>query len=194
MILAKKEGFMKKMFAPNGAVVTGRLLGIAALVLAAGLLILSCGKKPEGTAPSSAAPGERLAAVQELTLLVDSRFWTLDPQSSTMIYEWLIINHVNEGLFRVVTGEDGLEKLELAGAESYTVSDDGLVYTFKLRDYTWEDGQPVTAQQYVDAFVRLLTPDFAYSYAFLLEDIKNAAAFIKKEVTADALGVKAVDA
>jgi ABC-type oligopeptide transport system substrate-binding subunit len=189
----KKDGFMKKVLAPKGAVVMGRFLGIAAPVLAAGLLLLSCGKKPEDRAVSSAAPGERLAAAQELTLLVDNRFWTLDPQSSKMIHEWLIINHINEGLFRVVTGEDGLEKLDLAGAESYTVSEDGLVYTFKLRDHTWEDGQPVTAQQYVDAIIRLLTPEYAYSYAFLLEDIKNAGAFIKKEVAADALGVRAVD-
>jgi ABC-type oligopeptide transport system substrate-binding subunit len=170
-----------------------RILPAGLFTLLLGLLSLSCGKKPETQAASPSSAAERLAAVQELNLLVDNRFWTLDPQNSKMYHEWLIINHINEGLFRVVTDEKGLEKLEPAGAESYTVSDDGLVYTFKLREHNWEDGKPVTAGHYVDAMIRLLMPENAFSYAFQLEDVKNAAAFINREVTADKLGIRAVD-
>jgi oligopeptide transport system substrate-binding protein len=170
-----------------------RILPAGLFILLTGVLILSCGKKPESAPAATETTEGKLAAVQELTLLVDNRFWTLDPQNSSYYHEWLIINHINEGLFRVVTDERGLEKLELAGAESYTISADGLVYTFKLRDHNWEDGKPVTARHYVDAIVRLLTPDNAYNYASHLEDIKNAAAFSKKEVTPDQLGVRAVD-
>jgi ABC-type oligopeptide transport system substrate-binding subunit len=188
-VVMKKEVILKRIVSPGNR----RLFPAGLLILLIGALSLSCGKKPETQGPLTAPVAERLAAVQELNLLVDNRFWTLDPQKSTMYHEWLIINHINEGLFRVITDGQGFEKLEPAGAASYTVSEDGLVYTFKLRDQVWEDGKPVTAAHYVDAIVRLLTPENAFSYAFQLEDIKNTAAFLSKEVTVDSLGVRAVD-
>ncbi len=47
----------------------------------------------------------------------------------------------------------------LGQAASYTISDDGLVYTFTLRDDAmWSDGVPVTAKDFVYAFQRLLDP------------------------------------
>ena len=61
-------------------------------------------------------------------------------------------------------------------AESWQVSDDGLVYTFKLRDHTWSDGVPVTADDFVYRFHRILDPKLAAEYASLLYPIKNAEA------------------
>ena len=53
-------------------------------------------------------------------------------------------------------------------AESWEVSDDGPVYTFKLRDHTWSDGTPVTADDFVFAFRRILDPGRSRGYASLL--------------------------
>jgi ABC-type oligopeptide transport system substrate-binding subunit len=171
-----------------------RILPVSLFTLLLGLMSLSCGKKPETQAASTGSAAERLAAVQELNLLIfDNRLYSLDPAATKMPFEWHIVGQTQEGLFRVVADENGLDKLELAGAESYTVSNDGLVYTFKLRDHNWEDGKPVTAGHYVDAMIRLFTPENAFTYIGQLSDVKNVSAFIKRKVTADKLGLRAVD-
>ena len=60
-------------------------------------------------------------------------------------------------------------------AESWTVSDDGTVYTFKLRkDGVWSDGSPVTADDFVYSFRRLEDPATAAEYASMLYLVKNA--------------------
>ena len=66
-------------------------------------------------------------------------------------------------------------------AESWTVSDDGTVYTFKLRkDAVWSDGSPVTADDFVYSFRRLEDPATAAEYASMLYPVKNA----KRSITA----------
>src|SRR3546814_3868456 len=48
----------------------------------------------------------------------------------------------------------------IAGAaESWTISEDGKTYTFKLRDHVWSDGTPVTAEDFVYAWRRILAPE-----------------------------------
>jgi oligopeptide transport system substrate-binding protein len=70
----------------------------------------------------------------------------------------------------------GLMELDAAGnpvedmAESYTMSDDGLTYTFKIRgDANWSNGDPVTANDFVFAWDRLVNPDTASDYNWILE-------------------------
>lgn len=91
--------------------------------------------------------------------------------------EFQVLTEVQEGLFRTFT-EDGVDVVENAGCESYEVSEDGLTYTFHLRkECVWSDGVPVTAQNYVDSWMRLLNPDNAFSYAFLATGIEGAEAY-----------------
>lgn len=93
---------------------------------------------------------------------------------------WTLYNLLWEPLFR--TTDQGL--LMPAAATGYTLSPDGLVYTIPLRsDLSWSDGQPVTAQQYVDGFLRILAPDTMIDYASLLYDIQGAAAFNNGSIT-----------
>ena len=68
-------------------------------------------------------------------------------------------------------------------AESWTISDDGLTYTFKIRDHTWSDGVPVTADDFVYSFQRILDPKLAAEYASLLYPIKNAEALNTGKIT-----------
>jgi oligopeptide transport system substrate-binding protein len=80
-------------------------------------------------------------------------------------------------------------------AESVDKSADGLTYTFKLRDAKWSNGTPVTANDFVFAWRRLVDPAVASEYAFIAEiaGLKNAAAVTAGEVTPDQLGVVAQD-
>ncbi len=72
---------------------------------------------------------------------------------------------------------DGLMQMDKDGAavpaiaESYDVSDDGLVYTFHLRDAKWNDGTPVTANDFVFAWRRIAKE--AGEYAYMLDEIGN---------------------
>ena len=118
---------------------------------------------------------------------------TLDVSDVRNSSEFQILSQVQEGLFRTFTDENGNDVISNAGAESYEVSEDGLVYTFKLRDYKWSDGVPVTAGQYVDSILRLLDPEKAFAYSFMAYDIKNAEKFYNGEVKAEEIGVKAPD-
>lgn len=80
-------------------------------------------------------------------------------------------------------------------AESWSVSDDGTVYTFKLHpEGKWTNGDPVTAQDFVYSFTRQLDPATAASYAAVLYDIKGAESWNSGTGgSAEELGLKAVD-
>jgi len=80
------------------------------------------------------------------------------------------------------------------GAQSWTVSSDGLTYTFTLRDGpTWSDGVPVRAQDYAWAWKRNVSPATASPYAKALFPIKNAAAINDGQLDPESLGVEARD-
>ena len=94
------------------------------------------------------------SAAQAVTLNLGngSEPGSLDPHKTSGDWENRIVGELYEGLM----AED-IKANAIAGqAESWTISDDGIVYTFKLRaDANWSDGVPVTAQNFVDAFQRL---------------------------------------
>jgi ABC-type oligopeptide transport system substrate-binding subunit len=116
---------------------------------------------------------------------------TLDIQLATDTTSHFIIHQCIEGLFEY----RGDGSIEPAGATDYEISDDGLVYTVNLReDAVWSDGVPVVAQQYVDGVVRLLEPETAAEYAWLMYDIEGAEAFNTGETDdPSVLGIAAVD-
>ncbi|MGU3330926.1 ABC transporter substrate-binding protein, partial [Methylobacterium mesophilicum] len=77
-------------------------------------------------------------------------------------------------------------------ARSWTVSDDGLTFRFDLRpDGRWSIGEPVTADDFVYAFRRILAPATAAKYAEILFPARGAAAVNRGEAAGDALGVAA---
>jgi oligopeptide transport system substrate-binding protein len=117
---------------------------------------------------------------------------SLDPQKLSSDYENRIAGDIFEGLVTEDPKDDPIP----GQAESWTISPDGKVYTFKLRDgIKWSDGQPVTADDFVFSFQRLLDPKNAAEYAYLQFTIKNAEKINKGEITDfSQLGVKAIDA
>ncbi|HEU5098664.1 MAG TPA: peptide ABC transporter substrate-binding protein [Roseiflexaceae bacterium] len=80
-------------------------------------------------------------------------------------------------------------------AESWSVSPDGTVYTFKINQKgKWTNGDPVTADDFIYSFTRQLDPATAASYAAILYDIKGAQEWNSGQGGgADQLGLKAVD-
>ncbi len=116
---------------------------------------------------------------------------SLDPHKLSGDWENRIAGDIFEGL---VTEDINAEAVP-GQAESWTVSDDKLVYTFKLRDgIKWTDGTPVTAGDFVFAFQRLLNPETAAEYAYLQYPIKNAEQINSGAITdLNELGAKAID-
>lgn len=116
---------------------------------------------------------------------------TLDIHQSSGVSEANIQRDMFEGL---VT-EDAFGKLQPGVAEKWEISDDGKRYTFHLRkDSQWSDGTALTADDFVYAYQRALTPETASDYAFILWPIAGAEAFNKGEQKDPAsVGVKALD-
>jgi oligopeptide transport system substrate-binding protein len=115
---------------------------------------------------------------------------TLDPHRATGVTEGNILRDLFEPL--VMTKPNG--ELIPGAAESWDISDDGLVYTFRMRtDGRWSNGDPVTAADFAYSFRRALDPATLSTYASILYPIKNGYAVNTGELPPSALGVAAPD-
>ncbi len=150
-------------------------------------LLTGCGSsgKDNGTASSSSVKGD------ELKLCLASPPETIDPTMGSALDSSCYNIHNFEGLMRYKWDGSGVE----AGmAESYDVSDDGLVWTFHLRDSKWSDGEPVKAQDFEYSWKRLANPDTAAPYAYdMAVYVKNGTAILDGEKALDEFGVKVID-
>lgn len=122
-------------------------------------------------------------AVQEISGL-DS---VLISDTNTSSY----VGHIQEGLY----WEDETNEIEPALAEELPeISEDGLTYTIKMReDAQWENGDSITADDFVFAVQRLVDPDVGASFSYLAESIENANEIIAGEMAVEDLGVTALD-
>ena len=179
-----------------------KLKNLAALAMSAAMVLsmAACGSDSGSTstaasAAGSAAGSEAAATAsgdQNLNILLSGTVNNLDPNASSWTGEYQIVTQSQASLLRIVTDDSDKDTYVEDGCESYEVSDDGLTYTFHLRENYWSDGEKVVAQQYVDAALRALNPDNGYSTTEFLP-IKNAQAYYDGECDASELGVKAVD-
>jgi len=118
---------------------------------------------------------------------------TLDAHKTSTVGEAHLLRDLSEGLL-IHTGEG---KVAPGVAESWTISPDGRVYTFKLRaNARWSNGEPVLAADFVFSLRRIMNPDTGAKYATVLYPILNAERINKKAEGARPhdLGVKALDA
>lgn len=126
---------------------------------------------------------------------LDVRLWTepesLDFQKAGPEFQDAIAADLFEGL--VTDAADG--SVIPGQARSWTVSPDGLTYSFALRDgIEWSDGTPVVAGDFVYAMRRMVDPATGAGAAFLLAPIRNAEAIMAGEIADPAqLGVAAPD-
>lgn len=162
---------------------TLRATTAAALVFGAGMA------SAQATHPVT---GEALAEVQEFTYRVLDDFPSIDPGMVEDVEGFAVARDLFEGLFN----EDAEGNLIPGVALEYDVSDDGLTYTFLLRDDSlWSNGEPVTAHDFEYAWKRVANPETASEYAWFLElmALENASDIIAGEADPETLGVVALD-
>ncbi|MCP3915926.1 MAG: peptide ABC transporter substrate-binding protein [bacterium] len=100
---------------------------------------------------------------------------TLDPAAVTGVPEGRVVRSIFEGL--IVQHPETLAPLP-GMAESWTISDDGLVYTFRIREGAkWTNGDAITAHDFTYSFERLLHPETAAEYSYQLWYAKGAKAY-----------------
>ena len=114
---------------------------------------------------------------------------SLDPHKASGTWENNIIGDMFIGLFT----EDAAGEPIPGMAESWEVSEDGLTWTFTLREAQWSDGEPVTAADFEFALQRILDPATLAQYASLLYPIKNARLVNTGELEPEEVGVRALD-
>lgn len=115
---------------------------------------------------------------------------SLDPHKTSTTYEADILRDLFTGLM----SQDKDANVIPGAAESYTTSADGKVWTFKLRaDGKWSDGSPVTAQDFVFSWQRIVNAETASEYAYMLAPVVNAEDITAKKMKPEDLGVKAID-
>jgi len=169
------------------------LLLVLTLVLSMFLAACSGGNKEDDatTDNDSEATGSELAENQEITVLESAEIPSLDSVLAEDTVGFTMINNVNEGLYRLDQEQNPIPAL--SDGEP-TVSEDGTVYTFKLREAKWSNGDAVTANDFVYAWQRALLPDSASFYGpyIMTGVIKNADKVKAGEVDPSELGVKAV--
>ncbi len=138
---------------------------------------------------SSDASGD---SKQVLNIMDTAEIPTMDASlaTDTVAFQWL--GSTTDGLYRL--GKDA--KAEPGIAKSNDVSDDGLTWTFHLRDDAkWSNGDPVTANDFVYAWQRAVNPDTGSEYGPYMMGgvIKNAEAIANGDKPVDELGVEAKD-
>jgi oligopeptide transport system substrate-binding protein len=115
---------------------------------------------------------------------------SVDPHQASSTWE----NNIVGELFMGLTTDDIAGQPIPGAAESWTVSEDGLTWTFHLRPGAlWSDGVPVKASDVVFGFQRLLDPKTGARYAFIAYAVKNAAEVNKGDLPKERVGVRAID-
>ncbi|MCB0131956.1 MAG: hypothetical protein KDD78_13955, partial [Caldilineaceae bacterium] len=145
-----------------------RIVWLAVLMMTV-LLMAAC-SAPAAPAESSAdAPAEGVAAEDgpiTVRLSLGAEPPTLDPNLAQDTYAIQSM----EGMFLGLTNINNVtEEIEPELATDWTISDDGTVWTFTMRqDAVWSDGQPVTAHDVEYSVKRAVMPETASPYAYVL--------------------------
>lgn len=167
-----------------------KILG-SVVVLSSAILLAACSsgddkKTSKDSSDKGAAKVEQIAKFG-----IPQEIASADPARATDKVSFGALNQIYEGFYRM----DKDNKPEPAGAKGLAeVSEDGLTYTLKLREESkWSNGEPVLAQDYVYAWQRVIDPETASEYAYLIENVKNAAAIMKGDKKPDELGIEAIN-
>ncbi len=104
----------------------------------------------------------------------------LDPIKMVDLTSFTVVQNLMRGLTEIGQGQ----QVNPSVAKRWTLSEDGLTYTFYLReDAYWSDGKPITAKDFIYGWQRALDPKNGADYAFFLFEIKNGKAFYEGKIT-----------
>jgi oligopeptide transport system substrate-binding protein len=150
------------------------------LLAASAASLVGCGRDP-------AAPGAQTLLVRGNGPDPDS----LDPHKARSWEAMVVLRD----LFECLTRLDANAATVPAAAESWTVSDDGLVYVFRLREnLKWSNGEPLVADDFAAGMRRLVDPATASQYAQVIDVVLNASDIVAGRKPATELGIAATDA
>ena len=176
---------------------------LLSIVLASALTLsmIGCGssavsgvsEQNDTTSNEADASDSKKSAEGNLNVMLETPVESLDPQQATDGTSFEVIADYTDGLMQM----DADGKAVNALADMVDVSEDGLTYTFHIRnDANWSNGKPVTAADFVFAWQRAVDPEVASEYSYMLSDIGqivNAQEIIDGTKDKNELGVKAVD-
>ena len=176
---------------------------LLSIVLASALTLsmIGCGssavsgvsEQNDTTSNEADASDSKKSAEGNLNVMLETPVESLDPQQATDGTSFEVIADYTDGLMQM----DADGKAVNALADMVDVSEDGLTYTFHIRnDANWSNGKPVTAADFVFAWQRAVDPEVASEYSYMLSDIGqivNAQEIIDGTKDKSELGVKAVD-
>lgn len=164
-----------------------------ALLLGTTVLLAACGNGGnDGGGNGGNGDGDSADGAEVIKLPAGAELPTMDSTLVTDTEGFNALQSVTEGLYR--QSEDGAG-FDAALAEGEPeVSEDGKTLTFTLKDVKWSNGDPLTANDFVYSWRRLVDPATAASYNYLAAGvIKNASEIINGEADPSELGVEAVD-
>ena len=147
-------------------------------------LLAGCGGSEEPVADTPPAT-EDPVAINNINIAMGYQITTLDNAINTETGNNWILEHLYAGMFR--NDENGIAQKELC--EDFTISEDGLTYTFTLKDgIVWSDGTPITAQDFEYGMLRALSygVDNAYSINEIVSYLKGAKEYNLKAIDAGA--------
>lgn len=143
------------------------------------MLLAGCQNKASGTSASKSTWSRMESDIIS----------TMDPSKSTDAISGTAIDDTTDGLYRY----SGTELKPAIATKIVKPTKNGTVYTFKLRDAKWSNGDPVTADDFVFAWRRTVDPATKSQYAYLYSGVVNADAVMKGTKKPATLGVKALD-
>ncbi len=172
-----------------------RILAMS-MALAAVMMITACGGADDpaetpGETPAETPGEEPSNGDNVLKVQFNVEVASMDPQIATDGTSFEAIAAVTEGLYSVDAEGSAIPAM----VDTVDKSEDGMTYTFKLKDANWSNGTPVTAEDFVFAWRRLVDPEVASEYAFIMgvAGVKNADAIASGEMAVEELGVTAQD-
>lgn len=141
---------------------------------------------------TDAAEDGEASGEQVFNMIETAEIPTGDPSLATDAASFIVFGQTMEGLYVLDENDTPIPAISDGEPE---VSDDGKVYTFKLReDAEWSNGDPVTAHDFVYSWQRALNPDTGSEYAYMFSGIiENATEIMNGEKDPEELQAEAKD-
>lgn len=162
---------------------------IIGVLIALLLVIVGCASEQKKSQETSIKQPEK-KDIQELTVTTSNELATLDSALYSDVISSDAIGQIFEGLYRI--DQDNNAELGMAESEP-SVNDAKTVYTFKLKEAKWSNGEDVKASDFVYAFQKVVDPATASPSANQMDIFKNGALIRVGEKELSDLGVKALD-
>ena len=154
-------------------------LKLLALMLGFVMLLSACGNGGQNQGTGQAGNGNAASNEEAgredgvFDINIASEPESIDPALNSAVDGAIMISHLFESLIRWDDDGNGNAVLKPGIAESWDVSDDGLTWTFHLRDAKWSDGKPIVAEDFVYSWNRLVNPDTGADYEYMLDMVKG---------------------